>query len=660
MGLKFFNRSFKKVVLVGNTALIAPKSKIGLYFLPGEPFETIKSIVLGMGHEFVQDFEAFESGANRPSLLPDMAIMDEHHASILESHNRSRNFCQKCPSFLPMLVALWNPQLISLYIQKGFHDCIRLPFEKTEVESRIITFLALKNRAKQLFGKLESQKHLLSTALQKVDEAVVITSASGDIVYANDSFKDLTGHGTDELLKINLSNIIFNEDLPETASKDSVHGFIVNGNVRRGTLRLKRADGTCIEMDASITPFTDSSLKGLYYVYVLRDISEKRLIEARTIQAQKLEALGVLAGGIAHDFNNILTPIIGYAELLRTFPHKEGEFLEEVDQILKAATRAKELVGELLSFSRQQDEPKRLINPVPILKEALKLLRAAVPDNINIVQDIDQNTPKIFLSPVHLHQIIMNLVINAYQAIGDRQGRIEVTLENIEVDEFSARTHPGLKPGPHVRLSVSDNGPGIPASFLHRIFDPYFTTKEEGKGTGLGLSVVHNILKNANGMVTVYSEEGKGATFRCYFPALKAEGKVQIEEWSQTQPCSLGLRVMLVDDDEMNLVITNKMFNHLGCIVQAFTDPNEALNTFKKAPKGFDLVFTDQVMPKMNGTDLSKALRMIEKNIPIIISSGYIAALRKQALTEAGVNEVLSKPFTLLQLKDTLIRIMKK
>jgi len=338
------------VVLVGSRALIAPKSTIGLYFLPGEPFETIKSIVLGMGHEFVQDFKAFESGANNSNLLPDMAIMDEHHATILEPGSRIWDFSNKNSSFLPMLVALWNPQYISSYIQKGFHDCLRLPFEKTEVESRIITFLALKNRTKQLFEEIESQKHLLSTALQKVDEAVVITRASGDIVYANDSFKSLTGHETDELLRKNLGEIITKENLPETPSNNSIQGFIVNGNVRKGTLRLKKWDGSYIEMDASITPFTDGALKGMYYVYVLRDISEKRLIEARTIQAQKLEALGVLAGGIAHDFNNILTPIIGYAELLRTIPHEDGEFIEEVDQILKAATRAKELVGELPAF----------------------------------------------------------------------------------------------------------------------------------------------------------------------------------------------------------------------------------------------------------------------------------------------------------------------
>jgi len=315
-------------------------------------------------------------------------------------------------------------------------------------------------------------------------------------------------------------------------------------------------------------------------------------------------------------------------------------------------------VAELLSFSRREDMPKQCLSPVPVIKEVLKLLRVALPKCIEIEQNISTECPSVFISPVELHQVIMNLVTNAYHAIGDRPGKISVTLKTIDVDIETSRTHPGLNPGLHVCLSVSDDGPGIRGDILHRIFDPYFTTKEEGKGTGLGLTVVHNnIVHTARGVVSVYTEVGRGTTFRCYFPASQREADLCETPELEIPPAQFGLHVMVVDDDELNLAITSEMFTHLGCDVEAFTDPQKALTTFQKRPDDFDLLFIDQIMPKMNGIDLVIAIKRISDKTPTVIASGYPVALRERAIKEAGVSAVLTKPFTLMELKDTLKRL---
>lgn len=645
--------------MVDSPTLYAPKSEIGLYFQPGEPFEVIKAIVSSMGHEVNDDFDTFLNQREGGDLLPDMAIMDEHHAANIEPGEKRWSFIQKRATFLPILVALNDPRDFGSYLRRGFHDCLRLPFEESEVESRILTFLSLKNRTKELIGELEGERHLLATALRVVDDAVIIIDAKGRIVFVNNSFLNITGRRAEELLGLPLKEIVV-PPAPDHHDHGSllaqeVHEFVINGRTQRGHIRLLKKDGSYIELNASVTPLSNKHFKGPYHVIVLRDLSEERLIGARSLQAQKLEALGILASGIAHDFNNILTPIMGYAELLLTHGTDEKVQKEGLEHILTSATRAKELVGELLSFSRRSDEGKRHFNPVPVAKEVVKLLRAAVPENIEIVHNISPNCPNIFLSPVELHQVVMNLVTNAYQAIGDqRPGRIEVSLEPVKIDPVSARTHPGLRPGPHVRLSVSDNGPGIPHSILGKIFDPYFTTKEEGKGTGLGLSVVHNIVRGAHGVVTVYSENGKGATFRCYFPA-STVSEDQSYEYSEEAPLDLsGLRVIVVDDDELNLAITCEMFSHLGCSAEAFKDPEKALNRIKKRPKDFDLLFTDQIMPKMSGMDLAKAVKDVVPYIKTVLCSGYPVALSKKDLKEARVRCVLSKPFTLTELKKAL------
>ncbi len=370
---------------------------------------------------------------------------------------------------------------------------------------------------------------------------------------------------------------------------------------------------------------------------------ERRALEHQLRWAQKMEAIGTLAGGIAHDFNNVLAAILGSAELIKMDMAPDHPSREFLDQIFVAGRRAREVVQQILTFSQRRESERSVIQLQPVVKECVKLLRSTIPAMVDISCHVDPDCSPVLADPTQIHQVIMNLCTNAWQALPENSGYIKVNLEMCEIDEIVAASHPNLHIGPAVRLSICDNGCGMDQATLERIFEPFFTTKSVGEGSGLGLSVIHGIVKNHQGVITVESQPGKGTVFHVYLPPDASEEKEAPAE-SKTVIKGNHERIMFVDDDELAGRATEKILSRFGYQVRWFRLPEEALAHFRTDPAEYDLVVSDLAMPGMTGDNLAAALLRIRPDLPILITTGLIdPAILKQA-REIGVCNVLLKP----------------
>jgi signal transduction histidine kinase len=375
---------------------------------------------------------------------------------------------------------------------------------------------------------------------------------------------------------------------------------------------------------------------------------EKKHLEEQLLHAQKMEAIGTLAGGIAHDFNNILSVIVGYIELALLDIPETDPLRGKLDQVLKAGGRATDLVKQILAFSRKDKQKLMLIRISPIVKEALKMLRSSLPATIEIRMDIRNSSLSILSDPSQIHQILMNLCTNAAHALPDNKGLLSVSLYEVYVDQDTASGHADLQAGHYQKLIVSDNGEGIKPEIMDRIFDPFFTTKGPGKGTGMGLSVIHGIVKTCKGPITVDSEPGKGTTFQIFFPIIDAK---TVEDIELHKDIPIGNEKILYIDDEKQIIdVGRELLEGLGYKVIAATTATGALEIFKAEPDGFDLIITDMTMPHMTGMELAEQISIISPEIPIILCSGYSASITKEKAREAGIREIIMKPFTMYEI----------
>ncbi len=376
---------------------------------------------------------------------------------------------------------------------------------------------------------------------------------------------------------------------------------------------------------------------------------EARQLESALQQAQKLEAIGTLAGGIAHDFNNILSAVIGYAELvlntLSTDLHGDARVKRSLQQILKAGLRARDLVQQILTFSRQDERKLKPLQMGPLVKEALQLLRSSLPTTIDIRQEIADHVGAVMADATQIHQIVMNLCTNAAQAMIADGGILRVGLEEVEVHAEATASHPSLIPGRYARLSVADTGEGIPADLLPKIFTPYFTTKEKGKGTGLGLAVVHGIVQGYGGMIDVQSTVHQGTKFHVLIPTIPIEEEMPIQ-FDQLAPRGCE-HILLVDDEPALIQLGRMSLETLGYRVTACEGSPEALEIFRRNPEGFDLLLTDMTMPHMTGIELAREIKRIRPGLPIVLCSGFSDQILGKSKAELRVDAVLEKPFQL-------------
>lgn len=387
------------------------------------------------------------------------------------------------------------------------------------------------------------------------------------------------------------------------------------------------------------------------------DAGKEKAWRARWLQAQKLEAIGTLAGGLAHDFNNLLGIMQGYTEMALKSCPEDSPLKPRLQQVLKAGKRAKELVAQILAFSRPKKSDPQAVQVSAIITETLKLLRATLPRTIELRQRLAVKRDSITADPGQIRQLLVNLCANAAQAMGEKGGVIEIGLEEIDLEPAAAGEHPDLSPGPYLKLGVSDTGPGMDPEVLERIFDPFFTTKAPGEGTGMGLSVVHGIVKAHGGALMVHSEPGRGSLFQVLLP----RGEEVFTE-SQENPLPAGRSecILFVDDEEELARLWQEILESLGYEVVAKTSAPEALEVFRHHPDKFDLVITDQVMPHLTGMELAQKILNLRVDIPVILYTGFSGSISEKQAKAMGIREFLMKPLATTQVSEAIRKALGK
>jgi PAS domain S-box-containing protein len=501
----------------------------------------------------------------------------------------------------------------------------------------------------------EEERARLISAIEQAGEVVVITDYDGAIQYVNPAFESVTGYGPEEvrgenprILKSGKQDEPFYRQLWET---------ITAGDIWQGRLVNKRKDGSLYTEEATISPVFNEQGEITNFVAVKRDVTSELELENRLAQSQKMEAIGTLAGGIAHDFNNILSAIMGFTEMVDVDLPEGSRNKEDLEEVIHACKRARDLVKQILTFSRQSDSELRPLRIDLVVNEALKMIRSSTPTSIEIYQNIQLDIPAVIADPTQVHQIMMNLCTNAIHAIEDEHGTISVFLDSIGVGEVGNEKGEVPEPGEYVRLVVSDTGKGMPREIQERIFEPYFTTKTAGEGTGLGLSVVYGIVKETGGTITVESEVGRGTTFSVYLPAAEKSESEQARNKQSRLPWGKE-RILFIDDEPAIANLGRKSLERFGYEVTIRQSSLEALELFKYDPKRFDLVVTDMTMPHMTGDELAKEILSIRKDIPIILCTGYSKRISDMKAKEIGIRAFVMKPLTQHELAETVRRVL--
>jgi two-component system, cell cycle sensor histidine kinase and response regulator CckA len=421
-----------------------------------------------------------------------------------------------------------------------------------------------------------------------------------------------------------------------------------------------RPDGQAAHCEVRMSPFPDPNRRLVWASIV--DIEDRKRSEREAVQlraqleqAQRLESLGTLAGGIAHDFNNILCAIVGYVELA-LMDERDSNVRSYIEDIQRGTDRARELVRQILAFSRQTPHEKKPVLVASIVKEAVKLLRAALPATILVNQHYD-SSGWVLTDPIQIHQVVMNLGTNASLAMRDHGGTLDFAVTEVELDANAAARHPGLLPGRHISLTVKDTGCGIAPESIGRIFEPFFTTRGKGEGTGLGLSVVYGIVKEAGGAILVNSEPGFGTTFDVLLPLCNP---ASAEDAPVAHRTGGRQRILFVDDDPSVAKMAKISLGQFGHEVSTFTDPSQAIEEFSKRAARFDVLVTDATMPRITGNMLAAAVKKIRPDLPMILVSGAEDRLRNEEVQEAGFSACLSKPYRPTALAQIIQDICEK
>lgn len=480
----------------------------------------------------------------------------------------------------------------------------------------------------------------LHRAIEQAAEAVLIATGAGVILYANPAFERMAGHepGAPPLKGKN----VFDLDVAVLEHHSSAIQGDGQEGTWRGTCTFARSDGTAVEVEFAVSGVRSRADRLVSYVAVCRDVTEKRLLEHQLWQAQKMEALGTLAGGIAHDFNNLLASIMGFTELALDDLPGESRARACLDRVLGASMRARELVRQILSFSRRNEHKLRHLRADAVVGEALKLLEASLGKTIEIRIELGSQAT-ILADPSQIHQIVMNLCTNAAQAMHGEGGRLLVRTSAGPLPAELAARH-RLAPGEYFSLLVEDQGPGIAPDVLGRIFDPFFTTKGPGEGTGLGLAVVHGIVTSMGGAVWAESEPGHGARFHVLLPT-QLSGEDRPGDIRQGNLRGQE-RILLVDDEPDILDFCREALTPLGYQVTSHRDPESALTALQDDPQGFDLLVTDLNMPRISGLQLAEGLRPVRPDLPIVLITGFSRAIPPDRLESLGAVRLLPKPFS--------------
>ncbi len=566
-----------------------------------------------------------------------------------------------------VLWILFSDQIV-LYFIKDAATLTRVQMVKgwgfVVASSCILYYFLLREIIRVKHGEkaLRESRENYQEVFNATSEAIIILdSKTGKILDVNRTMLELFGCSHQEALQYTFKNLRYGQP---PFSEYEAQGYLrqaVEEGPQLFEWQARKKSGQTLWTEIALKRYEGGGHSKI--IAVIRDISGRKQVEetksrheAQVRQLQKMQAIGTLAGGIAHDFNNILSAIIGYSELVRDELPPGSSLTTYVDQVLRAGNRARDLVQQILTFSRQTEKELKPIQIHPITKEALKLLRASIPTSIEIKSSIDTRCGAVLGDPTQIHQILMNLCTNAYQSMRNSGGTMGVVLSEVEIGRDSGKVdNLDLAPGRYAKLEVSDTGPGMTRAVQEKIFDPYFTTKSTGEGTGLGLSVVHGIVKSMKGHISVYSEPGMGATFNVYIPLDKTAD--ERPEQKRYEPIAGGHeRILFVDDETPIVRLGQQMLESLGYQVTAIDNSPTALQAFQAHPGNFDLVITDMSMPKMTGVELARALLAIEPDLPIILCTGFSEIINRDMAKGIGIREYIMKPI----IKRDMANVVRK
>ncbi len=525
-----------------------------------------------------------------------------------------------------------------------------------------------KHQAQEALAESESRFRLLT---ENASDIIFTMSPRLHFTYVSPSVERIRGFSVAEAMQQSLAEVLTPASLQEAMKIFREESELIKsgfrGRRRTRSMELEEVckDGSTIWTETVITSLWDADRNLIEFIGITRDISqrkraeaENKRLEAQLMQAQKMESIGTLAGGIAHDFNNILSAVFGFSELAK-LKLSRGETVEkELNEVIKAGMRARDLVTQILTFSRKADIQRAPLELTPLVKETVKFIRASLPATIEIRLELEAAESTVLADPTQIHQILMNLCTNAAQAMRAQGGLLTIRLGELQLEaDGAAVERKDLEPGPYLQLSVDDNGQGIPADILDKIFDPFFTTKARGEGTGMGLSVVHGIVKDMHGAVTVTSELGKGSSFCILLPRLSEARVAQPSDAVKVAVSGPGQgRILLVDDEEGLLQVGRGILEQFGYQVAVSSRPLEAIEIFKAGPDRFDCVLTDMTMPKLTGLSLCERLKQIRADIPVVLCSGFSPGLDEAMLKQAGVSELVMKPMIASDLVEAINR----
>ncbi|MBC8391948.1 MAG: PAS domain S-box protein [Deltaproteobacteria bacterium] len=490
---------------------------------------------------------------------------------------------------------------------------------------------------------------------ESVSDVIYSIDSSYKVFSVSPSVERILGYMPEELVDRPFQDLkILNPDYLEKAldevmrvfSGERIDSSIYEFFTKDGTKKIGEVSGAPLIRNGSV----------IAVIAVARDITERKRLEEQLVQSQKMEAIGTLSGGIAHEFNNILGIMLGNTELALMDVPELNPIHDNLREVKKACLRAKDVVRQILSFSRRTEQELRSEKIGHIVKESINFLRSSIPSTIEIRQKIVSDKDIVLTDSTQINQVLINLCTNAFHAMGKEGGILEIKLDNMVIDAQTLSQYPGLKQGRYVKLSVSDTGRGIEPEIIDRIFDPYFTTKEVGKGTGMGLTVVHGIVTNHGGTITVSSEPEKGSSFHVLLPVVEKE--VITEEVSVESLPTGDESILFVDDDPSIIAIGRRALERLGYQVVEKTSSIDALELFKLKPKEFDLVITDMTMPNMTGDKLAGELMKIRSDIPIILCTGYSEHISEEKAKEIGIRCFVMKPLVMRDLANTIRKVL--
>ena len=495
----------------------------------------------------------------------------------------------------------------------------------------------------------------LATAVEQAAESVIISDRRGTIHYVNPAFERLSGFSSEDIVGKNFR--ILKSESHDKSFYREMWQTISSGKAWAGRISNRMKDGSLRQFETTISPIRDKNGAIVNFVSVNRDVTQEVALEAQLFQAQKMEAVGTLAGGIAHDFNNLLQVIQGYTEVLQVEVDQKKSSFEALQKIHRSAKRGAELTRQLLTFSRKVQSERRPLDLNREVEQVKRLLERTIPKMIEIELYLSESPSVVSADPIQVEQAIMNLAVNAKDAMPEG-GKIVIETERVELDEQFCKTHLGARPGEYVLLSISDTGHGMNREILEHVFEPFYTTKEVGKGTGLGLAMVYGIVKNHEGYILCYSEINTGTTFKIYLPAMEQSGQRQKPDKMEDLFKGGDETILLVDDEEYIRDLGVELLTDVGYKVLTATNGEEGLQLYQKEQKNIDLIILDLVIPGMGGKKCYEEIIKINPRAKILIVSGYSANGPGKAALEAGAKGFVGKPFDVSHLLEKIREIL--